>query len=346
MAMMFHLNNHSKAVLTATVLTLLTSVACVETVPNPTPISDAPDTTAVEQELSAVAGELEDAADPTADEAPAFGSTFLGDTFSTSHVATVDDRDLADDATVGPDGRPVRLYTVMALWGRIAPDVGEPSAVRWNPSLSVAESDRVRVRRTIYFDEHDAVLPQVEPNAVEIRSATLPHVDGVIVQIAITPDDEAGYLAFRSGPISLRFEASELAELDTRALIDDSGNGVMMVALERDDDPACAAGFLGGHWVSTGPNRGVFGGRWVSEMGDAEGHLVGHYANGRFEGKVIGLDGRFRRTLIGTYADGHFRGESYSRDGNQVGTLRGAYSNEGGHGLFRGAWRRLCDLED
>lgn len=328
------------------VAALLSSTACVEQSTDDFVESSLPSDDSIEQALSSIDDSMSDDA---LDEEPAFGDETFSAAFGEDDIEDTGAADLRDEPEiVRPDGELVRVFHVMAVWGRIRPNDNEPITMRWNPAISVADGDAVRVRRTVRFDRFDEVLPQEARNRVNIVSATRPHVDGVILQVAITASDaEEGYLQFAAGDMAFRYGVSELGTLNEHILTDSAGNGLMLVALDRTpDDNPCASGFLAGRWINTDAPGGVFGGRWMSEDGDVVGHLAGRYADGEFRAKYIDRDGEFRGFLAGVYGDGHFSGEYYDAEGNQLGVLRGQYTTTGsGHGLFRGAWSKDCSID-
>ncbi len=158
------------------------------------------------QEASSLAGASE------GNEAPAFGSQLFADAFAGSDAPELTASVETDTAIAVLPTDQVKIYNVLALWGRIRPnDRTEWSPLQWDPALQVAEGDALRVRRTLLFESGDEVHPQEERNLVTMTSWTGPHVDGVTAQVAIvgptlTPTDAADvtssadeqFLAFRS----------------------------------------------------------------------------------------------------------------------------------------------------
>jgi len=325
---------------------LLSTTACVEQSNGDVPESTLPSDDSIEQALTSIDDSM---SDDSLDEEPAFGDATFSAAFDEDDVQDPGAVDLREDPEiVRTDGEAVRIFHVMAVWGRIRPNDNEPIAMRWNPSITVADGDAVRVRRTVRFDRFDEVLEQETRNRLDIISATRPHVDGVVLQVAITAADAVdGYLQFAAGDMAFRYGVSELGNLSEQLITDSAGNGLMLVSLDRTpDDNPCASGFLAGRWINTGAPGGVFGVRWMSEDGDVVGHLAGRYADGEFRAKYIDRNGEFRGFLAGVYGDGHFTGEYYDADGNQLGVLRGQYTTNGtGHGLFRGSWSKDCSVD-
>lgn len=290
------------------------------------------------------------------DEEPAFGNDTFSDEFGEGHEGPEEAPDLAEDATVGPEAEDGRAHIVNLeiVWGRIRPNDREPLGLQWDPVLEVNEGNAVRVRRAIRFERGDRVLPQTVRNRVAIQSFTRPHIDGVVVQVAVREDAaEGAFLRFRSLPVSIEIPARRLPDLNEYTVIDGAGTGVMMVAVEPPIEAPCPSGFLAGRWLQTRDNGGVFGGEWSSQDGRLQGHLAGRYGvdpDGRrvLHGKVIDLEGHFLGFLAGSYGDGQFQGERYARDGRVAGRFHGHYTagDEGEAGHFRGAWTQICDRPD
>jgi len=256
------------------------------------------------------------------DELPAFGNAVFAEAFG----ATNDGRELGTDLVTDPTiaslaPNAASIFHVMAVWGRIRPNTNTAwSRLQWDPALQVRDGDAVRVRKEILFEAGDQVHPQEVRHLVEMTSATGPHVDGVVAQVAvlnnpvvvsdaIAPVIEP-YFAFRSVPFSTRTPASELADLNVVEMIDDTGNGVLLTAIRR-PPTGCAFGFMGGRWARTSNRGGVFGGIWHQANGRREGYLAGRWgvtASGEqvFRGKLVNLQGEFLASLAGDYDGGAF----------------------------------------
>lgn len=298
------------------------------------------------------------------DEAPGFGNALFTATFGEPEAPLLTD-DIATDSTVIRGDRDrLRMYNVLAVWGRIRPDVDvEPTPIQWDPALQVAEGDAVRVRRALFFEAGDVVHPQEQRNLVEMTSWTSPHVDGVVAQVALHRSDEAeteaaatdevapeSFLAFRSEPYSISIPADELGGLRVAEVIDDSGNGVLLASIRKYFEP-CGAGFMRGRWLQVGPRGGVFGGAWLQVNGRREGYLAGRWgpnAEGDpvFRAKIVNAQGHFLAIMAGTYGDGVYEGEIYGRDREVLGHVKGRYTGEDGHGSFLGAWKQSCSDDD
>ena len=297
---------------------------------------------------------------PETNEAPAFGSSVFAAAFAEPDAPLLS-TDMATDTAVtdvAPDR--LRMYNVLAVWGRIRPraDV-EPSPLQWDPVLQVAEGDAVRIRRELLFEAGDEVHPQEERNSVSVTSWTGPHVDGVVAQVAfvapdvVSVDDTAPpehFLAFRSEPYSVSIPAEELGGLRVAEVIDDSGNGVLFAAVRKYMQP-CGAGFMKGRWARTSERGGVFGGAWIQVNGKREGYLAGRWglnAEGEpvFRAKIVNAQGEFLAVMAGTYGGGVYEGEIYGRGREVLGHVRGRYTGEDGHGSFLGAWKQACDPDD
>lgn len=299
------------------------------------------------------------------DELPAFG---IADELAEIEVLAEDplfEDTMSTDAEVlaitsAPDA--VR-YRVAVSWGQIPGDATNDTARDWSGILAVNRG-ALLVRRTLAFEPRtDHLLPRTDRRAVAFTSATLPHHDGLVLEI-VDPDPGAaepillGYSGDLPGPLGS--EAGRLA-VPLRALLDgpvelasdDAGNRMVAVALARPIDP-CAHGFLMGRWHRVADGRGRFVGRVVDEDGALRGHVRGIYgvrASGEqvFFGKYIAVDGTFRGIFRGGYDEGRFAGRWLSRSGD-VGVLGGHYREAipgpetGGH--FVGRWAETsCGME-
>lgn len=294
------------------------------------------------------------------DESPAFGSAVFAQAFAEPDAPQLAS-DVASDTEIAslPPER-VRIYNVMALWGRLRPTANtEWSPLQWDPALQVAEGDMVRVRREILFEQGDEVHPQEERNLVTMTSWTGPHIDGVTAQVAIkapdgvivSPTDEfvpshEQFFSFRSTPWSVKIAAAELGDLHVAEILDDTGNGVLLAALRR-PPVACGVGFMKGRWARTSERGGVFGGLWVQANGNREGYLAGRWGlndTGErvFHAKIVNLQGQFLARMAGTYGNGVYEGEIYGRGRVLLGFVKGRYTGEDGHGSFLGGWRQVC----
>ncbi len=293
------------------------------------------------------------------DEAPGFGNALFAAAFGEPEGPLLTD-DITTDSTVSrADHDRLRMYDVLAVWGRIrpAPDA-EPIPLQWDPALHVADGDAVRVRRALLFEPGDAVHPQEQRNLVTMTSWTSPHVDGVIAQVALTPRDTGStdevapepFLGFRSAPYSVSIPGSELGGLRVAEVIDDSGNGVLLAAVRKYMAP-CGAGFMKGRWARTGPEGGVFGGAWLQVNGRREGFVAGRWGVNDagepvFRAKIVNGQGHFLAVMAGTYGDGVYEGEIYGRGRQVLGHVKGRYTAEDGHGSFLGAWKQACGTDD
>lgn len=340
-----------------TALALFVALGCVEEVPNPD--LDLYDTSALALELDRITSELTTTDGLIYDDTntrPNFDSEMFALHFSSDRDSDELSSDLSEDESVQPERieQNVEIHYILAMWGRIDPQEGvRPIPLVWNPSLQVLEGDMVTVRRTVFFDSRDEVLPQHVRHQVDMISQTMPHVDGVVLQVALARSDASrpAYLRFRSVPVSIEVPASRLSNLDYSVMIDRAGNGLSLVSLEQDPvEQHCPSGFLAGRWIDTEERGGVFGGAWRTENGRIIGHVAGRYgvtSSGEqvFSGKYIDLDGRFKGILRGNYAEGQFRGEWLDADGDHRGYLRGNYGGSEDAtraGWFRGVWHETC----
>lgn len=344
---------------------VLMSAGCAEDAitPETEEFSEVTDNESIEQALQAITDDLGLAEDGDigrlndADERPAFGSDAFEREFGRDLGEREVDGDIADDPEISDrvDRGEVHVFNILAVWGRIKPNDADWSPLRWDPALQVMEGDGVRVRRELRFERGDRVHPQRVRHEVFMSSVTGPHVDGVVAQVAITAEDAANaFLRFRSLPLSVEIPARRLADLNEFHQIDRTGNGLMLVAVQRPPQPdPCAHGFMGGRWARTSDQGGVYGGVWRAAHGERSGYLAGRWgvtADGAqvFHGKVVNAQGEFLAFMAGNYNDGAYRGEIYGRGGNLLGHVRGHYAaaDAGGHGLFRGVWQQVCERDE
>ena len=331
-----------KTIVILAALSMMGTLACSEDLDQAADLNNSGE---VEQALAEIGRgmELDDAL--SRDEDPGFGSERFREAFDGSADRDGEGDDLRERPEPDGDRPEMRIYHIMVTWGRIAPNDSEPVGIRWNPTFRVNEGSAVRVARALRFERNDEVLPQTSRQAVHVTSSTMPHVDGVILQVGVT-DATTAALAIETSEISLRYHGAQLHALQERHLLDRSGNGITVVSLDapdRPDVPACRHGFMAGRWGVSEDGVGVYGGRIMNETGETVGHVAGRYGEGRFHGKVITLEGHFRGMMAGGYADGNYRGELFDREGNAIGHLRGEYgSGDRGWGTFRGGWAANC----
>jgi hypothetical protein len=289
----------------------------------------------------------------TADEAPSFGAA--------SEYVEVQEPEttIADTMAADPQAKPdleapnaVRVKAVV-LWGQIPGDKDTLAIRVWDGKLSINRGAML-VRRTIRFEEKtDALLPRKDKRVVEFTSKTMPHHDGLRLEI-IDPAPEKN----ASEPLTLSYEdkngkvfsvpVASLLDGPKTKVVDSYGNRVVAMARARAIDP-CEHGTLGGKWhpLIDGPKGvGKFRGVVRNDDGAPIGHMkgiYGHKKNGQevFFGKYINSEGKFRGIFRGTYEDGRFEGRWISTTGDKGG-LGGMYHEDrpgkeiGGH--YVGRW--------
>jgi hypothetical protein len=248
-----------------------------------------------------------------------------------------------------PDQQPGRRFVLVAVWGQPRFDPNVPSWTDWSGDISVNKG-AVVARRTVRFDQEDHLLPRVDPRHLPFESYTLPHHDGLVVNIYDDPRSNLtvqGQVTLSLGqlpPIVIPYD--DLAGYRMLVSTDSMGNKLFIAAEEIPRD-GCAAGFLLGRWHRLGPNVGYFMGQWAGPAGALHGHLAGIWgkkpATGEqvIFGKYIGLGGQARGILVGNYDHGHFGGLWLGAHGPH-GLLGGVYREtipgpETG-GFFLGGW--------
>ena len=299
------------------------------------------------------------------DEAPAFAEQAeLAELELLSDDPAMQD-ELESDASVeamrrAPDAV---AYRVAVIWGQLPGDRTNDTPHDWS-GIFATNRGALLVRRTVAFEPRtDRLLPRTDPRFAAFTSMTLPHHDGVVLNIIDpepTSDEPIGLAYFGDLPGPLGSEAEAPMGIALRALLDGpvelsrdaAGNRMIAVAHAQPID-VCNHGFLMGRWHRIAEGRGRFVGRVVNDDGALRGHVRGIYGERRsgervFFGKYIALDGTFRGVFRGHYADGHFAGRWISRGGD-VGALGGHYreSIEGPEtgGEFLGRWAETsCNL--
>jgi hypothetical protein len=299
-----------------------------------------------------------------ADEEPDFGD---------EELATADD--LNDDGedvddTTADEGEadladaviPPKRVKILVAWGLLRGnpfEVEEPTD--WSGTIT-AENAGLRIRRVVAFEGTDHIIrPRPDFSTVEMVSHTLPHVDGLLLEVILHP--QLG-TSLETPPALVFNTAAYQGTLDIRPnmaragleVIDDVGNAVAYHVIPNLQDlPDCKQGFIAGRWVKRGEtDDGRSYGRLKGKVMDEDGHIVGKLrgvwgeraTNGSqvFFAKVIGNDGQFKARLAGRYGDGHFRGRVVGKNRIRRGVVAGQYRNpvqlEGG--VFRGRYNERC----
>lgn len=261
-------------------------------------------------------------------EAPAFGDPTL--------AAVATEEIVYDDPILGtPEverlfGDPdAGLYHFRAVWGNLSYDSTETEWTTWDGSLAISRGALV-LRRVIRFEERDSVLTRTSRDSIQWVSATMPHNDGLAIDLIVppmrpsldslfdtivTPENETIItinvdtippapvtLTFATGPYTHTFTMPEVASLDTIVTLD---NG-LAIAFNgfRIERARCPKGFLSGKWGYNDEGQGVFRGVWMTYRGDIAGFLQGHFGTtddnkNIFYGKWIDESGRFEGLLRG-----------------------------------------------
>lgn len=300
--------------------------------------------------------ELEDGGYDMEDEQPMFGmDDTLGDADVYDQGLAVTDTMESDLEVVAMNDSPdAVLFETLVLWGQMPADPTTTTARDWTGRISVNRGAIV-VRRTIRFEGVDRLMPRSDRRAVDFRSVTRPHADGIVLTI-IDPTPTAAeplVLTYAAdGGASHDLPISALVDGIESRVVDADGNRVTAEATPRPVD-LCNHGRLRGRWHKVAEHRGVFLGGVSDALGNPIGHMRGIYGqrlNGDkvFFGKYIDRDGRFKGIFRGTYDAGHFEGRWLNR-GGEFGALGGEYRETvpgpriGGH--FLGRWTELsCDV--
>ncbi len=304
------------------------------------------------------------------DESPAFGDEEL--LKSADDGAPAEDP-VAEDAAVilmGAEST-TDAYAVRITWGMLEGDSSVTEATDWSGSISLSRG-AIIVERTILFERGDTIVrPRTDRKVVDLVSKTMPHYDGLLLTIldphTDTADAAENVLTIALGPFEETFLLSELVEREEVFDVGVVGSQVSITSFLVEDFP-CPRGFLSGRWGRTGPDGGLFLGRWISRSGAARGFLKGHWGideEGRkvFFGKYISVNGEIEGLLRGAWghrvnsrAAGWFRGVWHGEEGPR-GYLHGVW-REAWHGyeaaltgaqagrprgFFHGHWFKPCD---
>lgn len=284
-----------------------------------------------------------------ADEPPAFGDP------SVSDAAPMDAPPA--DITDAPDADlpTMRSYRVALTWGHLpqANDASDadptPSAANWSGSISV-DAGAIAVKRVIRFDRFDRLERRDDKAEVSFVSRTLPHVDGLLVQVVV-PAAGSQTLHFKTDTLTFDIDLTALAKDGfARKNVNDGWNGVSVAGYADVKD--CARGFVAGRWIKKQPALGGFRGRVVDGNGDLLGHTRGIWGHAPkknqdlFFGKYIGTNGQTRGLFGGTYGAGEFKGVWGTVNPANAGGLHGVYSdgyeNDDGRGVWLARWSEKC----
>lgn len=302
------------------------------------------------------------------DESPGFGDDMLTSDYGPDATIAIDDPIASETDIVDMLRDPTRARRFLLItWGNLDADSTINFPTDWSGSLSV-DNGIVILRRTVRFDAHDEILPRTSRSLLEWKSRTLPHFDGVLVELhkkvstdsitTNTADVPKLSVTFKTAPLTVTIGEDDLRELHRVVKVDDAGNAVAFNTITIMPD-ACPMGFLAGQWKNNEDRRGgIFRGKWISENGLHMGYLRGHYGvNSReehvFFGKWITAPGHFRGLLRGTYgvsddpegSGGWFRGvwlASNRRIGGGLGGVWQTNDHTEHGGFFRGKWEAKC----
>jgi hypothetical protein len=296
--------------------------------------------------------EAEDGGMTEADEASAFDDPAVIETLATESTYA-EPADADADAVPPPESNLVRRR-VLLVWGNLPMlPQSDPEKADWNGGVSCDNGCAIRLVKTVRFDKNDSILPRKSPSLLEWQSHTLPHVDGVLLDV-VGPADTT--LAFDTAALETSIALDELDDVKGgMVMLEDGVNGLAYAAHRKVAD--CPEGFLVGRWKSVGDGAGRFRGRVLDDDGELNGHVKGIYGKApksgenRFFGKYINTAGKYRGRFGGTYGDGKLIGRWKTVNGPEhEGALAGRYSDglvDGdGRGLFVGRWAEKCGCDD
>lgn len=306
----------------------------------------------VDEDVAAIEEALnqEDGGYTTADEAPAFDDQEI---YQTPELVDdfADPVDMISEQIALPE---MVHRRVMLMWGNLPPlDQSLPAPIiNWSGEVNVGVG-ALGLRRTLVFDKEDGVLPRSNPQTIAFKSHTLPHVDGLLIDVV---GPKSGVLRFDTAAMSVNID---LASLDANGRgyepLGDGTNGLAYAG--HLVHPGCAEGFLFGHWKNlvTIPENdpiGRFRGRVAASDGAPLGHVKGIYGYADkldqhvFFGKYINHDGQFRGLLGGEYGGGEYHGLWKTVLPANNGKLGGRYFDgpvkNNGRGIFVGRWAEAC----
>lgn len=319
--------------------------ACTVSTTNPAPSSEpANDPTYVQSALEQENGGLD-----MADEQPAFGDPAVSD------AAPMDAPPAEITDAPGADLPTMRSYRVALTWGHLPPanDASDadatPSPLDWSGSISV-DAGAIGVKRVIRFDRFDRLERRDDKAKVSFVSHTLPHVDGLLVQVVV-PAAGSQTLHFATDALTFDVDLATLAKDGfARKNLGDGRNGVALAGYA--DVQGCARGFVAGRWIKRQPALGGMRGRIVDGNGDLLGHVRGIWGHAPkknqdlFFGKYISTNGQTRGLFGGTYGGGELKGIWGTVDPANAGGVQGVYSdgyeNDDGRGVWVARWSEKC----
>jgi hypothetical protein len=303
------------------------------------------------------------------DEEPAFGDEAMTEMFGPELDATYDDPMEGDpEVEKARDARRPITY-LMITWGNLEADSTIDFPTDWSGTLS-AENGAICLKRTIFFDSRDEIVPRTSRDSLEWVSRTQPHFDGILValhkivmrdttvdpSVVDTANDRLA-VTFDTGPLTVTIYEEDLNDLHRVVKVDDAGNAVAFNTFKFYPQ-GCPQGFMAGQWkpVDQRPG-GIFRGKWISNNGVHEGYLRGVYGpssdgDNVFFGKWIRRSGRFEGLLVGYYGDhdaepgGWFRGAWLTRSLRVGGHVHGVWNTrdtaDRPGGFFKGRWKMAC----
>ena len=246
---------------------------------------------------------------------------------------------------------------IAVMRGYLRPHPGATEVVDWSGGITVTNA-AVRVLRTLRFNEEGVIIrPRTDVTTVEFESQTLPHADGLLLDVVIAPalNPSGGpvTLSFNTVPFTSTISIEPGRRLSSIVPVDPAGH-VLAYHIIRPDADGCAEGFLRGTWrakeTSDGREVGVLKGRFAADDGRLRGLMRGVFGvreNGKqvWFAKVVDRDGTFLGIFAGRYGDGRFAGLFLGANRKVRGVVRGRYEDaDRGHDSgFIGRYSRRCE---
>jgi len=222
---------------------------------------------------------------PETTELPAAAAELLDANTVTDLAAIPGDNWPWADNTPYDMARNCTVYAVTFVWGSFNAATTPPDAnvTDWSGSAYVNAAGALHAHRTIDFETGEDYLLPVETNAptkVAWVSKTSLDVDGLCLLMFVRNDVTyavAPRLTFETGPVVLRYDLAQLADLKEFYVLD---GGLAVAVLAHQIWPArCYGGFMEGRWLQQDltAGSGRLEGLWLNYRGDTVGIMIGNY---------------------------------------------------------------------
>lgn len=223
--------------------------------------------------------------------------------------------------TVAPPPATPGAFHLRLTWGYLAGNFRATTWVNWTGGLKV-ENGTAALERLVFFDRRDFIVPSEDPSAVNWKSRTLPHFDGVVVKV--TGGD---VVHFVTPAFSKDFAVADLAAgAEQRFTVDPAGHELSVTAIP---DLGCG-GFAYGYQRAAREGWLGFAGLLTDEAGQPMGVL-----RFRADGDVVHarLVGKDQQVLA--EGEGTLTGSEFQVSLGALGSVKGFFAN----GSFQGALR-------